>query len=156
MTIPATNILDCVVYQYEPKLDRRGSFGELYNTNHQLDIKQINCSTSHKNVFRGIHKASFAKLVSCVYGSIIDFCIDLRPDSPTYLTSYSLVLTPSNGYQLYIPEYCGHGFFALENSIVIYGQNDTYSPEKDQTYCYKQFHLSLPTDSLILSNKDMC
>jgi dTDP-4-dehydrorhamnose 3,5-epimerase len=149
------NIPDCILYKTKHIPDHRGFFSELYSNVYDISIKQINCSFSYKNVFRGIHQATFAKLVSCVSGSIIDFCVDLRPSSPTYLKHFAIELSPKNNQQLYIPSYCGHGFLALEDSVVVYGQDDTYHESKEQTYCYKQFDLNLP-NQLILSNKDRC
>lgn len=151
-----THIQDCIVYTPKIIPDYRGFFSELYNNLYNINIKQINCSFSHKGVFRGIHEASFAKLVSCVHGRIIDFCVDLRSDSPTYLQYFSIELSQSNYKQLYIPPYCGHGFFALEDSVVVYAQNDIYSTDKEKTHCYKNFFLDIPDINLILSDKDRC
>ena len=120
-----------------------------------MNIRQINCSFSYKNVFRGIHQATFAKLVSCVSGSIIDFCVDLRPSSPTYLKHFATELSPKNNHQLYIPSYCGHGFLALEDSVVVYAQDDVYCPSKENTHCYKNFDIEVPHNA-IFSLKDRC
>lgn len=152
----STNILDCFVYTRKHIPDHRGFFSELYNDDYDLNCKQINCSFSYKNVFRGIHQATFSKLVSCVKGKIIDFCVDLRPTSSTYLNVYPTELSETNGKQLYIPHNCGHGFLVLEDSVVVYSQDDTYSPDKENTYCYKQFNMLNNQHDLILSSKDSC
>jgi dTDP-4-dehydrorhamnose 3,5-epimerase len=149
------NIPDCIVYKSKQIPDHRGFFSEIYNNKYLIEVKQINCSFSYRNVFRGIHQATFAKLVSCVSGSIIDFCVDLRPNSPTYLQHYAIELSSHNKYQLYIPSYCGHGFLALENSTIVYAQDDLYHESKELTHCYKQFNLDLPHE-IILSDKDRC
>lgn len=152
----STNINGCVVYNRKYFPDHRGFFSELYNDHYDLNCRQINCSFSHQNVFRGIHQATFSKLVSCVKGKIIDFCVDLRPTSSTYLSVYQTELSETNERQLYIPHNCGHGFFALENSVVVYSQDDIYEPHKENTHCYKQFGIIKNTENLILSEKDRC
>lgn len=154
-TTDNVDILDCVSYERKHIPDHRGFFSELYNDSYDINCRQINCSFSYKNVFRGIHQATFSKLVSCVKGRIIDFCVDLRTTSPTYLKVHQQELSEINGKQLYIPHNCGHGFLALEDSLVVYSQDDTYSSNKEQTYCYKQFNIVLP-EKIVLSNKDMC
>ena len=158
MSAQTTSILDCLIYKTKHISDHRGFFSELYNNSYNIESKQINCSFSHKNVFRGIHQATFAKLVSCVSGKIIDFCVDLRPESPTYLQHFAIELSPEKNKQLYIPHNCGHGFFALEDSIVVYAQDDIYDASKETTHCYKQFNLILPIINIemILSDKDRC
>lgn len=149
------NIIGCQSYDRKHITDHRGFFSEIYNDHYDINCRQINCSFSYKNVFRGIHQATFSKLVSCVKGKIIDFCVDLRSTSDTYLKVYQQELSETNKQQLYIPNNCGHGFLALEDSVVIYSQDDIYSPDKEQTYCYKQFNIILP-EHIILSDKDMC
>lgn len=155
ISIDTTNINGCLAIIPKQIPDHRGFFSELYNDKYNIKIKQINCSFSHKNVFRGIHQATFAKLVSCVKGKIIDFCVDLRPQSSTYLSVCSMELSESNHKQLYIPHDCGHGFLALEDSIVVYAQDDVYCPSKENTHCYKNFNIEVPHNA-ILSLKDRC
>lgn len=156
ISIDTTNVSECLVISPKQIPDHRGFFSELYNDQYNMKIKQINCSFSHKNVFRGIHQATFAKLVSCVKGKIIDFCVDLRPQSSTYLSVYSIELSEANYKQLYIPHGCGHGFLALEDSVVVYAQDDIYKKDKEVTHCYKSFELNLANENFILSNKDNC
>lgn len=152
-----TDIEGCKIYQAKKIHDDRGYFSEIfsrplyYNT-----VAQINCSFSKKNVFRGIHEASFGKLVSCVKGRIIDYCVDLRKASQTYGHIVSVELSEDNFKQLYIPPNCGHGFYAFENSLVVYSQTDTWSKLKEKTHCYKDLYISLPAEKPILSKKDKC
>ena len=48
-------------------------------------------------------------------GSIYDFFIDLRKDSPTYLQNDIIFLTDSVIQSVYVPTGCAHGFFTLED-----------------------------------------
>lgn len=151
------HIKDCIVYK--PKLyeDNRGIFSEIYKSSIVTDFntKQSNCSVSKKHVLRGIHRTPYAKLVTCVKGSVYDVCVDLRENSSTYGSYFGIELNENNLYSLLIPSYCGHAFLALSDSIVIYHQTDEYDQTKDETYCYKSYGIDWPiTDNLILSPKD--
>ena len=152
-----TNLADCVYFTPDLYKDNRGVFTELYKRSVLPGFQpyQSNCSISKAGVLRGIHRTPYAKMVTCVHGSIYDVCVDLRPDSKTYLKYFGLYLDSSNLRSLYIPAYCGHGFLALEESVVLYHQDSEYDPSVDETYCYKHFDIQWPREPLIISNKDL-
>lgn len=153
-----TNIKDCIVFCPNLYQDSRGIFTEVYKTSMSpidFQIKQTNCSVSKAGVLRGIHRTPYAKLVTCVKGSVYDVCVDLRPDSPTYQDYYGILLNSDNMCSLYIPPYCGHGFLALEESVLVYHQDQEYNKTLDETYCYKQYKISWPKEPLIVSEKDL-
>jgi dTDP-4-dehydrorhamnose 3,5-epimerase len=157
MQMNPTNIPDCVAVQYQPYNDNRGVFCEIFKQSGLPWFKptQSNYSFSKKGVLRGLHRTPYAKLVTCVYGSVFDVCVDLRENSNTYEQYFSTVLSENNHMALYIPPYCGHGFLALQDSIVIYQQSQEHDVKTDETYCYKNFNIVWPICSpLILSNKD--
>ena len=78
---------------------------------------------SFQNSLRGIHISPYAKLLTCVQGSVYDVIVDMRPDSPSYLQWAAVCLTSTNGLQALIPPDCGHGYLALnEGATVIYCQ----------------------------------
>jgi dTDP-4-dehydrorhamnose 3,5-epimerase len=151
-----THINDCFVFEPEVHHDDRGFFTELYKKSHleNFRIKQSNCSFSKKGVLRGVHKTPYAKLVSCIKGKIYDVCIDLRPNSITYKDYFGIELSGQNIQLLYIPPYCGHGFLALEDSIVMYYQDQEYNAALDENYCYKDYNIPWPECPTILSHKD--
>ena len=61
--------------------------------------------------------------MTCVKGSVYDVVVDLRCESPTYLKWAAVVLSDSNGLQLLVPPFCGHGYYSLqEGSTVLYVQ----------------------------------
>lgn len=156
MIINRTNIDGCVHLVNKNFSDNRGVFCEFFrSSNFAFKNPQINYSHSHKNVLRGIHRTPYAKLVTCVYGSVHDVCVDLRIDSPTYGKYFSIILSSNHFNSILIPPYCGHGFLALENSIVLYCQGDEYDSKQDQTYCYKSFGIDWPiTQDILISDKD--
>lgn len=116
--------------------DNRGFFQEFYNENKYNSkvnaCRQISYSKSNKNIVRGIHCSPYGKLVQCIHGEIIDYVIDLRPDSSTYLNWESVTLSANIPLQLYIPPNCGHAFFSKQdNSLVLYLQEGTYNPTNE-------------------------
>ena len=87
----------------EPKVfdDERGFFYESYNKKvfdemigENINFLQDNHSSSKKGVLRGIHaqKEPYAqgKLVRVIQGTVIDYAIDLRQESSTYLEYFSI------------------------------------------------------------------
>lgn len=81
-------------------------------------IAQINQTvTAKRGTVRGMHfqapPHAEMKLVSCLRGAIWDVAVDLRADSPTYLTWHAEELTAANRQALLIPEGFAHGFQTL-------------------------------------------
>lgn len=78
--------------------------------------------------FFGIHyqtpKLPGAKLVSLISGRGIDYIVDLRPDSPTYLKWESVELSSDNDLMTYIPTGFGHGFLSTSDDVIMLYQTD--------------------------------
>lgn len=152
-----TNVPDCFTIQRQPYYDNRGVFCELFKQSNLPWFKptQSNYSLSKKGVLRGLHRTPYAKLVTCVYGSVFDVCVDLREKSSTYQQHFSTILSEDNHLALYIPPYCGHGFLAIKDSIVIYYQDNEYNLHTDETFCYTGFGIDWPIcDPKTISEKD--
>lgn len=99
-----------------------------------LNIEEIFYSKSKSGVLRGIHfqeKVFQAKLVRCVSGKIYDVIVDLRVNSETFGQWKALILSEENNVQVYVPEEFGHGFFAIEESIVSYKCSSKFYNEFD-------------------------
>jgi len=116
--------------------DERGAFHELFHlkrfediTGNEFNFKQVNHSESKKGVLRGIHVAPFSKIVHCLKGRIFDVTVDLRVNSPTYLKWDYITLTP--GWQTHIPACCGHAFYTLEASTIVYAQDGVYDKSRE-------------------------
>lgn len=98
-------------------------------------LAQCNISFNRKRgTLRGMHyqKPPYqeAKLVRCTQGAIYDVVLDLRPDSPAYLTWQAAELNAANRSMLYVPEGCAHGFMTLTDaSEVFYQMAEFYHPE---------------------------
>jgi len=116
--------------------DNRGFFQEGYNSDkYEGKVKgccQLSFSKSKKNVIRGMHCAQYGKLVQCLQGSVIDYMVDLRPESTTYLKWTSVQLSADCPKQVYIPPRCGHGIFSQEDdSLLVYCQEGTFNEPKE-------------------------
>jgi dTDP-4-dehydrorhamnose 3,5-epimerase len=126
-------------------MDKRGFFSEIYNYNSfkrliPSSFIQDNVSfNKRKFTFRGLHfqlsPFEQGKLVRVESGEIVDFVIDLRKFSKTYLKMIKVKLSENNFMQLYIPKGCAHGFLTLTpNTKVIYKVDNYYSKIHESGY----------------------
>ena len=105
----------------------------------EYNFVQDSCSRSiYPGTIRGLHfqrePYSQAKLISVFQGGILDFFVDLRVDSKTYLSHGSLKLTQDDPLSLLIPRGFAHGFLTLvPNTIVSYRLDNIYDPEMEET-----------------------
>lgn len=151
-----TEIVDCYLVNCQRYHDNRGFFQEIHSSNHYTidNWKQTNLSFTKQNGLRGIHCASFNKMITCVKGEIFDVVVDLRENSPTYLKWQSFLLNSKNPQQIIIPAHCGHGFQATEDSMIVYFQDDTYKPNKEHDYHWQSFDIKWPLAEAIVSERD--
>lgn len=169
MKITALDIEGAFLIEKTPRHDERGYFARLYCENEfreagiEMDIKQINlCENKEKGTLRGMHFQSgeYAedKVVSCNRGSIYDVCVDVRPDSSTYLKHCAYELSEDNGRMLYIPKGCAHGYVTLTDNVqLLYLMSEFYVPESAKGYRYDDpaFGIKWPiNENLIISLKD--
>jgi dTDP-4-dehydrorhamnose 3,5-epimerase len=150
--------------------DERGYFSEVFRFDDfsreisPAEFVQDNQSLSvREGTIRGIHfqspPAAQEKLVRCIAGRLFDIAVDLRSESPTYGRWISLVLSPDENNQLWIPEGFGHAFCTLEpNSIVSYRVTSYYSPENDKGVSWDDPDIAITwpdcADPATLSPKD--
>ena len=147
-------------------VDNRGFFYESY---HYKKLKglgvndlflQDNHSYSQKGVLRGIHfqqgSSQQSKLIRVVKGSVLDVAVDLRPASPTYGKHYSTILDDKEHKLFYIPEGFGHGFLALEDTILQYKCNDYYDPAAEGGIIWNDPTLNIDwgLETPVVSEKD--
>lgn len=120
---------------------------------------QQNLSFSKKiNTFRGLHfqKGKWAqdKFLIVIRGEIVDFILDLRPNSKTYLKFKNIKINEKSNFGLYIPKGCAHGFLTKKkNTTVIYNTTSTYSKSSERGINYKSLNTKFP-NKITLSKKD--
>lgn len=119
--------------------------------------------SAFQGTIRGIHYQrspnAQAKLVRCLRGSIMDYAVDLRRDSPTFGQHVSAKLTAEGGEQLYVPVGYGHAFVTLEPGVeVAYKVNNIYAPDCDGGILWScptiGIDWPLPSSGPVLSDKD--
>ncbi|MFM8005409.1 MAG: dTDP-4-dehydrorhamnose 3,5-epimerase, partial [Dolichospermum sp.] len=125
-------------------------------------VAQCNLSFNHKKgTLRGMHyqtlPAAETKLIRCTQGAIYDVIVDMRPESPTYLTHIGVELTAENRRALYVPEMFAHGYQALtDGAEVVYQVGEFYTPgyEKGLRYDDPILEISWPLNATEMSDKD--
>lgn len=132
--------------------DSRGTFTKLFAPGYceesMLQIEEIFFSTSKKGTLRGmhlqVHDAAHHKYVSCISGKILDIVTDLRPNSSTYMMTGLFTLSAGNNQSITIPANVAHGFYAIEDSTVIYHAEKRHDKNSDTGFNFR----SLPKDIL--------
>lgn len=142
--------------ELEPVRDERGSFARMFCAEEfrQIDfekqIVQINHSlTRVAGTIRGLHyqrpPASETKIIRCIHGKVFDVMVDIRKDSPTFLQSHGLELSPENLRMVYIPEGFAHGFQAITGDAgLVYFSSAFYSSEHEGGLKFDDPALSIP------------
>ena len=151
--------------------DERGGFIKDYNFDTfkangiEHDLKEVFYTVSKRGVIRAMHfqlVKQQAKLVRCVSGHVYDVIADLRPDSPTFGQWRGFHLTGENTLSLFVPEYFGHGYLVIEDSIVSYKCGEVFYAEGDSGIMYNDPDLNITwpfeeiggEQNLIISDKD--
>jgi len=166
MKITGTKLEGVIIIEPQVFGDARGWFMETYS---KKKTPQIDCDfvqdnqsySAQKGTLRGIHfqkpPMAQAKLVRCISGAIMDFAVDLRPDSATFKQWISIELSAENKKQLFIPRGFGHAFLTLtDNAEFLYKTDNYYSPEHDAAILWSDPEIAVDwgIDDPIVSDKD--
>ena len=149
-------------------IDNRGNFSRFFSTDEFSDIgiefqvNTVNYSFTKKfGTFRGLHYQSpphtEIKIVSCIQGKIIDFCLDIRKDSSSFLSHHSEILSEQNNKSLIIPHGCAHGFQTLtDNCKILYLHSSPYVAEAERglNIYDKKINIDLPINISEISERD--
>lgn len=170
MTIEETHLKGCFVITPNVIKDQRGYFFESFNkaqfeaqTGIRANFVQDNQSLSSRGVLRGLHFQTGvfaqAKLVRVITGSVLDVCVDLRLESPTFGAHFSIILDAYKHQQLYVPQGFAHGFLVLENDTIFsYKCDNYYNKASEAGIIYNDKTLNIDwkfsEENLILSEKD--
>ena len=155
-----TNLQDCFILEPDRFGDDRGYFSP-YFIQEDLDklgikferVVQANRSKSSKGVVRGLHfqkdPKCQAKIVEVINGAAIDVVVDIREGSPTYGQHTSVLLTPDNNRQLFVPRGYAHGFISLEdNPIFQYLIDNDYAPSMEGGILWNDPELGIDWDGM--------
>lgn len=168
MIFEETKLKGAYIIRPERLEDERGFFARSYCLKEfaQYDLfpQIVQCNISYnkkKGTFRGMHYQAPPfeedKIVSCSQGSILDFAVDLRPESETFKQWVSVELTAENRYMFYIPKFFAHGFITLTpESQVYYQMSQFYHPEASRGFRWDDpaFDIKLPFQVEAIADKD--
>lgn len=160
-------------YKIQPfyATDERGGFVKDYNIDMfkqngiEHKLKEVFYTISKRGVIRATHfqlVKQQAKLVRCISGHVYDVIVDLRPDSPTFGQWRGFDLTGENQVELFIPQFFGHGYLVIEDSIVSYKCGEVFYGDGDSGIMYNDpdINIKWPFEqfggekNLIISEKD--
>lgn len=160
-------------YKIQPfyATDERGGFIKDYNIDMfkangiEHELKEVFYTISKKGVIRATHfqlGKQQPKLVRCISGHVFDVIVDLRPHSPSFGQWRGFDLTGENQTELYIPQYFGHGYLVLEDSVVSYKCGDVFYAEGDSGIMFNDPDINIQwpyekiggVENMIISDKD--
>lgn len=166
--VTTTPLADLLVIRPKVYRDARGWFLESFNakafkdaTGITTELVQDNESMSHEGVLRGLHFQAAphgqAKLVRVIQGAVLDVCVDIRPESPTYGKHFSIELDGEEKTMLYVPIGFAHGFRTLRNhTIFSYKCSAYYHQASERTIRWNDPELNIDWGIAdpVLSDKD--
>jgi dTDP-4-dehydrorhamnose 3,5-epimerase len=151
-------------------VDHRGTFAPLSLNSEDKNWLQSNVSFNPQiHTLRGLHfqvgEKSQCKLIKVITGSIIDFIVDIREDSPEYMKLYHYDM--NSGDELLVPRGFAHGFMTTSfNTIVQYLVDNDYSPVSEGSIYWKEIDglydilnsyvlfSELKDEDIVMSDKD--
>ncbi len=161
MKIKNVKISGLKIIQTKMFFDKRGFFKEIFRNNLiKNDFKFDVMSSSKKNVIRGLHiqtKKPQAKVITVVFGKIMDVAVDLRKNSKTFGKYYSLIISDKSKYSFYIPEGFAHGFLCLSDKCIVHYKCSQYRHKESEATLHwedQTVKIKWPIKKPILSKKD--
>ena len=141
--------------------DRRGHFREIFKKKNFLKKNFLfTCvSSSKKTYFEDyIFKKIFSRKTSYgIKGEIFDVALDLRKKSKTFGKYFSIKLSDTNGYSIYIPPGFAHGFVGLKKENIICYHCTNYRSKKNEIglkWNDEDLNIKWPVKKPIISAKD--
>ncbi|MBP3886479.1 MAG: dTDP-4-dehydrorhamnose 3,5-epimerase [Cellulosilyticum sp.] len=169
LKILETELKEVKILEYTCKEDNRGltfsTYSEKVLLENGIDIhfteQNIYCPIKSGTLY-GIHfqnnPAAQTKLLYCIAGRGIDYAVDLRRDSPTYLKWISVELSKENRRQIFIPKGFGHAFVSLEDNTQVVMWIDEYFDKKYSrqiAWNDSQIAIQYPIENPILAQHDI-
>ena len=160
--ISKTNLNGVKLLHYKKFEELRGNIFTTYKTEtFDINFNHDKFSTSNYNVLRGIHGDSKStKLVTAVYGTILQVVVDLRENSSTYLQHLAIEIDRQSGVSVLIPPGCGNAYYVLSEQCVYHYKlsydGDYIDATEQFTVNWNDSRLKInwPTENPILSERD--
>ncbi|MCG8307509.1 MAG: dTDP-4-dehydrorhamnose 3,5-epimerase [Cytophagales bacterium] len=164
-TLVETGIPECVILKPKIFSDDRGRFVKVFFEPFFKKHNMMTCfeeeyySISKKGTLRGLHfqepPDDHIKLVTCVFGKILDVVVDLRKNSPTFKRAFGIEIDAQNGEMLYVPKGLAHGFYTMSETAIFLSMNSgKFSAESECGLRWDSIGYDWPTLSPSLSEKD--
>ena len=168
MNVEATSLTGTYMLLPEIHLDDRGEFWRPFCRREFIDhgigfeVCQSNVSVNpHLHTLRGFHyqkpPSNEQKLLTVVLGSVYLVVVDIRPESPTFMSHEAFHFEVGDRSSLLIPGNCATGFLTLvEQTIVHYQMGDYFLPESYHGFRYDDpsFGVEWPTEPAVMSDRD--
>ncbi|MHB1924455.1 MAG: dTDP-4-dehydrorhamnose 3,5-epimerase family protein [Acidimicrobiales bacterium] len=117
--------------------DERGVVREFFRASALAEVgldavgawRQVNLTTSHRGVVRGLHGEAMTKLVSVAVGSALGAYVDARPGSTSFARTVTVELIP--GRAVLVPRGVCNGFQATApgETAYLYCFDDEWRPD---------------------------
>lgn len=166
MKLIETKIPGVILVEPDLFTDVRGHFLETFHQRKYEEcgigtrFVQDNFSFSVQSTLRGLHyQLAYpqAKLVTCLFGEILDVVADIRLGSPTFGKWIGVTLSGESKRQIFVPQGFAHGFLVLSPTAgVSYKCSGYYDARDDQGIFWSDAGLGIdwPVQEPILSEKD--
>jgi dTDP-4-dehydrorhamnose 3,5-epimerase len=168
MLLQSLEIPGATLVRLDRKVDSRGFFARTFCAREfaaaGLTNAAVQSSVSYnerRGTVRGMHfqwpPSREDKLVRCVRGSVVDVLVDLRPDSPRYLSHLTLYLDQDNRDAVFIPHGVAHGFQTLaDRTEVLYQMSDYFAPDLGIGFRWNDpaFGIDWPIADIVISDRD--
>lgn len=161
----ATHLPGCFIIQPRIFEDHRGRLVKTYHADTfrelglEVNYGESYYSVSKAGVLRGLHfqrpPHAQVKVVTCVYGKLLDAVVDVREGSPTYGQHLTVELDAQKANMLYVPEGFAHGFLALsDHTIIQYFGSAMFHPESDGGIRWDSCGIDWSAENPQVSEKD--
>ena len=161
MKIIKTKFSGLLILKTKVYKDKRGYFKEVEKKKILKKNFIFDCfSFSKKNTLRGLHlqlKKPQAKIITVVYGKILDVVVDLRKNSKTFGKHFKIKMSYDSNFSLYIPEGFAHGFICLTKKCSVYYKCTNYRNKNSEVtikWDDNDLKIKWPIKNPILSAKD--
>jgi dTDP-4-dehydrorhamnose 3,5-epimerase len=143
--------------------DFRGEYVETWNIElyeqFGVEFKQDDISVSVKNTLRGFHgDHTTHKLITCLYGSLYQVIVDMRPESETYLKWESFSLNDKNRVQILVPPKFGNAHLIISDTAIFHYKQSTLYQGQSKQFTVKwddpKVGAYWPINNPILSERD--
>jgi dTDP-4-dehydrorhamnose 3,5-epimerase len=164
----ALPIRGAYIVEMERHGDERGFFARAYCQTEFAAQKltpsfvQANNSVSAQaGTLRGLHyqlgQYAEDKLIRCIRGAVFDVVVDLRLESPTFLSHHTLQISSVDKNAVYVPRGCANGIMTLaDDTELFYLVSNAYEPKAERGLRWNDPRLNIewPGEPVVLSEKD--